>query len=90
MPGARGLLVALALGTALGVYVALWIRVPTFLAVGIGAFVTLVTLLVAASVGDDPADADAAWRGAAPDLVERRPGPDADTQRAPGTRGLVG
>jgi hypothetical protein len=38
---------------------------------------TLVTLLVAAAVRADPADAERAWREAAPDLIRRRVGPDA-------------
>lgn len=78
MPGIRTLVVALALGLGVGLYLELWLRWPTFLNVGVGAFLALVALLISAALGEDPEAADAAWREAAPDLVRRRLGPEDD------------
>jgi mannose-6-phosphate isomerase-like protein (cupin superfamily) len=69
MPGARTILAALAFGLAVGVYLQAWVRWPTFVAVAVGAVMIVFILLVAASFGQDDAAADAAWRGAAPDIA---------------------
>jgi hypothetical protein len=71
MPGPRTLAIAAALGVGVAAYFALWLHWPTFLAVGIGATMAVVLLLFASSLSDDGAEADAAWRAAAPDLVAR-------------------
>jgi predicted MFS family arabinose efflux permease len=75
MPAVRTVLVALVAGFALGAYLQAWAGWPTFLAVAIGALMVVLVLLIAASLGDDDAAADAAWRAAAPDLAGRDPGP---------------
>jgi predicted MFS family arabinose efflux permease len=77
VPSVRIVLLALLTGVAVGLYFALWFHWPTFLAVGGGAVMGILLLLVAASLGDDPAAADAAWREAAPDLVTARRSDDA-------------
>jgi hypothetical protein len=74
MPGARTILAALAFGVVVGVYLQAWVRWPTFLAVAVGAVMIVFILLVAASLGQDDAAADAAWRAAAPDIAGRDPG----------------
>ena len=74
MPAVRTILAALLAGFALGAYLQAWVGWPTFLAVAIGALMVVFILLVAASLGDDDAAADAAWRAAAPDLAGRDPG----------------
>ena len=79
MPGVRAAIFGLAIGLGAGLYFALWFHWPTFLAVGVGAFMTIVLLMVASSLGEDPAEADAAWREAAPDLVT----PPATTSDSP-------
>jgi hypothetical protein len=68
---ARALTVAAVAGLGVALYFALWFKWPTFLAIAAGATLAVVMLLFAASLGDDPQQADAAWRAAAPDLVER-------------------
>lgn len=73
MPGIRALVIAIGLGIGVGVYVQAWLHWPTFLAVAIGAVMAIVLLLLAASLGEDPATADAAWRRAAADLIGRPP-----------------
>jgi hypothetical protein len=76
MPGARTLLVAIGVGLAAAIYVELWIRWPLFLAVALGAVMAILLLMVASSLGEDPADADAAWRAAAPELVRAESKPE--------------
>ena len=74
MPGARSLALTAAVGFAVAAYFSVWFGWPTFVAVGIGATMAVVLLLVSASLADDPAAADAAWRAAAPDLAARERG----------------
>jgi hypothetical protein len=74
MPGGRTILAALAVGLVVGIYLQRWVGWPTFLAVAIGAVMAVLILLVAASLGQDDAAADAAWRAAAPDLAGSDPG----------------
>jgi hypothetical protein len=74
MPGARTILIALAVGIAVGTYLQAFVGWPTFVAVAIGAVMIVFILLVASAIGHDDAAADAAWRAAAPDLAGRDPG----------------
>jgi hypothetical protein len=69
VPGARTVAIAIGVGLIAAIYVELWIRWPTFVAVALGAVMAIVLLMIASSLGEDPARADAAWREAAPDLV---------------------
>jgi hypothetical protein len=85
VPNIRVVLLALVIGVAVGAYFVLWFHWPTFLGVGAGAVMTILLLLVAASLGDDPAVADAAWREAAPDLIAPPAGPDEESATPPGT-----
>jgi hypothetical protein len=83
MRGFRALAIAAVAGLLPALYFALWFKWPTFLAVGVGAVVAVVMLMVIASIGSDPAAEDAAWREAAPDLV-RLPGTPGPSERAIG------
>jgi hypothetical protein len=74
MAGGRTILAAVAVGVAVGAYLQGWVGWPTFVAVAVGAVMAVFILLVAASLGQDDAAADAAWRAAAPDLAGRDPG----------------
>jgi hypothetical protein len=69
VPSPRAAILAVLVGLGAGLYFALWFHWPTFLAVAVGAFMAIVLLMIASSLGEDPAAADAAWREAAPDLV---------------------
>ena len=82
MPSLRIVALALAVGVGVGLYFQGWFHWPTFLAVGGGAVMTIVLLLIAASLGDDPAAADAAWREAAPDLIAPPAGPNDEGREA--------
>jgi hypothetical protein len=89
VPGARTVAVAIFVGLVAGIYVEVWIHWPTFVAVALGAVMAILLLMVASSLGDDPARADAAWREAAPDLVARPPAPPApstSTEPTPDTK----
>lgn len=74
MPTARAIAVAVAAGLGVGLYFNLWFGWPTFLSVALGATMAVVLLLVSTSLAHDPAEADAAWRAAAPDLAARERG----------------
>jgi len=50
-----------------------WLRYPIQLSIAIGAVFVVLFMLVAASIGANPDEADAAWRSAAPDLLGRPP-----------------
>jgi hypothetical protein len=86
VPGARAVIIAVLVGLGAALYFALWFHWPTFLAVAVGAFMAIVLLMIASSLGEDPAAADAAWRQAAPDLVPppaspRESSPDSTSDR---------
>jgi hypothetical protein len=83
VPGARTVAIAIGVGLVAGLYVELWIRWPTFVAVAVGAVMAILLLMVASSLGEDPARADAAWRDAAPDLVAPQPPPTAPPDSTP-------
>jgi len=58
----RSLAVAILTGlVVLGLF-ALWLRWPIHLSIIAGAIFSLAFLMTAASIGDDPGKADAAWR----------------------------
>jgi hypothetical protein len=83
MRGFRALIIAAVAGLIPAVYFAAWFKWPAFLAVGVGAIVAVVMLMVIASVGSNPASEDSAWREAAPDLV-RLPGTPGPSERTAG------
>jgi len=75
MPGSlRTLAIAAISSLGLVLYLVLWFRWPITLSLAAGALMATVVVMTSASLGADPAEADAAWRAAAPDLVERPPG----------------
>jgi hypothetical protein len=86
VPGARTVAVAIGVGLLAGIYVELWIRWPTFVAVAVGAVMAILLLMIASSLGEDPARADAAWREAAPDLVAPPPSRPAPPESTPDAR----
>ena len=59
--------------TSLGLvlYLVLWFQWPVTLALALGALMATLIVMTTTSLGDDPAKADAAWREAAPDLVDQ-------------------
>jgi hypothetical protein len=83
MRGFRALSIAIVAGLLPLLYFWLWFKWPMFLAVAVGAIVAVVMLMVIASIGSNPADEEAAWREAAPDLV-RLPGTPGPAERTVG------
>ena len=69
--------IAIAAISSLGLvlYLVLWFRWPITLSLGAGALMATVVVMTSASLGADPAEADAAWRAAAPDLQDEAPPP---------------
>ena len=89
MPDPRGLLVAIGVGAAIGVFTLLWWHWPLALSIGGGILLGGLTLTGTISIGQDAAAADAAWRDAAPDLADTPAHPlnDAVVDRAETPRG---
>jgi hypothetical protein len=84
MPRLRTIIVAAAVGLAVGAYLLTFVRWPAFLAVAVGAVMTVVILLLAGSIEHDADVADTAWREAAPDLTgHRAPADPGDDLEAP-------
>jgi hypothetical protein len=83
VPDRRALLLAIGVGIGVAILTILVWRVPA--AIGGGAAILLggLALTSAISIRTDGATADAAWREAAPDLVDEPAGPAAGVQPAP-------
>ena len=80
MSGPRLLAIALGVAVIVGTVFLFWLHAPFVVSILGAAAFGAVFMLVAASLGDDPAAADAAWRAAAPDLSV---GPPADPDVPP-------
>ena len=61
-------------------YLVVWFHWPITLSLALGALMATVVVMTSASLGSDAEDADAAWRAAAPDLVEPRGGAPVDDE----------
>lgn len=72
--GLRTLLIAGSTSLGLVLYLVLWFRWPITLALALGVLMATLVVMTTASISEDPATADRAWREAAPDLVDQ-PGP---------------
>lgn len=83
MPDLRAILVALGVGIGVAVYTTVFWHWQ--LAIGGGAGIVLggLTLVGSVSIGPDPAEADAAWRAAAPEFVDPPAGPAGAGAEAP-------
>jgi hypothetical protein len=88
MRGFRALIIAGVAGLLPAIYFAAWFKWPAFLAVGVGAIVAVLMLMVIASIGSSSASEEAAWREAAPDLVRSAGalGPSEHPAATPGPR----
>jgi hypothetical protein len=82
----RSLAVAILTGLGILGLFALWLRWPIHLSIIAGAIFSLAFLMIAASIGDDPGKADAAWRAVAADLTSpTRETPPPSTTDGPGS-----
>jgi hypothetical protein len=75
VPDLRPFAVALFVGLAIAAFTLMWWHWPAAIGIGLGFVLGGLTLVGTISVGGDDAAADAAWRAAAPDLLEPRVGP---------------
>jgi hypothetical protein len=80
MPSVRALVLGAAVTVAVGVIVLAWLRAPWPVALVTGGLFGTAFLSIAASLGDDPEAADAAWRAEAADLLGQ---PTAPTESGP-------
>jgi hypothetical protein len=71
MAGLRAILIALGVGAGIAAYATLWWHWPLAIGAGVGILLGGLALTGMVSIGPDSAAADAAWRVAAPDLVEK-------------------
>src|SRR3990172_4656109 len=87
MPDLRALLVGVGVGAGVAAYTLLWWHWPLAIGAGAGILLGALALTGSISIGQNGADADAAWRAAPPDLVE----PPAEPAPAePSTAGVGG
>src|SRR3990172_6407659 len=70
MPDLRALLVGVGVGAGVAAYTLLWWHWPLAIGAGAGILLGALALTGTISVGQNGADADAAWRAAAPALAE--------------------
>lgn len=83
MPDIRGLLISILVGAIVAMYTILWWRWSVPAGLGVAVLLAGLALMTSAAFGGDPGAADAAWRAAAPDLVEPRPIPRDGTEPGP-------
>jgi hypothetical protein len=68
--GLRTLAIAGISSLGLVLYMVLWFHWPITLSLAVGALMATLVVMTSASLGDDTAATDAAWRAAAPDLID--------------------
>lgn len=78
MPDLRAIIVALGVGIGIAAYTILLWHWPLALGGGVGIVLGGLTLVGSVSIGSNPADADAAWRAAAPEFIDPPASPLAD------------
>lgn len=72
MSESRALAISIGAAALIAAYTIVWWGWPLALGLGTGVLLGGLALMTSVSLGPDPADADAAWRIEAPDLVEDR------------------
>lgn len=70
MPDLRAILVSLGVGLGIAAYTTLWWHWPLPVGGGVAIVMGGLALVGTLSIGTDPAEADAAWRAAAPEFVD--------------------
>ncbi|HEY6058026.1 MAG TPA: hypothetical protein VIV06_08335 [Candidatus Limnocylindrales bacterium] len=73
VPSLRAIGSSVLAGVAVLGVLALWLRLPTFVAVALAALMGVLFLILTASIEADSLASDAAWRAASPDLIARAP-----------------
>lgn len=75
MPDLRALIVALGVGLGASAYTILWWHWAVIAGAGVGIILGGLAIVGSVSIGPKPADADAAWREAAPEFLDPPAGP---------------
>lgn len=70
MPDIRALAIAIGAALAISGYTILWWHWSVAIGLGVGILIGASALVTSVSLGADPVEADAAFRAAAPDLVD--------------------
>ena len=83
MPDLRAIIVALGVGIGIAAYTTLLWHWPLALGGGVGIVLGGLTIVGSVSIGPNSADADAAWRTAAPEFIDPPASPPADGSTAP-------
>jgi hypothetical protein len=81
MPSRIKIAGAVGAGATVALLFRFWVGWQGYAAIGVGTFFGVGFLIIAAALGEDHAEADAAWRSRSTDLLGPPPGPGAD----PGT-----
>ncbi|MEO5918193.1 MAG: hypothetical protein ABIQ17_01395 [Candidatus Limnocylindrales bacterium] len=79
MPDLRAILISVGVGSGVAAYLTLFWHWPLVAGGGIGIILGGLALVGSLSIGQDPGEADAAWRDAAPDLLD----PEAEPNQNP-------
>ena len=83
MPDVRAIIVALGVGIGIAAYTILLWHWPLALGGGVGIVLGGLTVVGSVSIGPNTADADAAWRTAAPEFIDPPASPVTDRPTEP-------
>jgi hypothetical protein len=79
MPSRIKIAGAVVAGASVALLFRMWMGWPGYVAVGVGVFFGVGFLIIAATLGEESAKADAAWRSRSADILGPPPGPAVDT-----------
>jgi hypothetical protein len=74
MPSRIKIAGAIVIGATVALLFRLWAGWPGYVAIGVGAFFGVGFLIIAATLGEESATADAAWRSRSADILAPPPG----------------
>jgi ABC-type branched-subunit amino acid transport system permease subunit len=77
MPSRIRIVGATVAGATVALVLRLWVGLPGYVAIGVGAFFGVGFLVIAATLGEESAKADAAWRSRSADILAPPPAVDA-------------
>lgn len=78
MPSRIKIAGAVVAGAAVALLFRVWVGWPGYVAIGVGAFFGVGFLIIAATLGEESAKADAAWRSRSADILGPPPRPAVD------------
>jgi hypothetical protein len=89
VPDLRAILVSFGVGAGVAGYFMIWWHWPLIVGGGVGILLGGLALVGTMAAAHDPAEADAAWRAAAPEFTDPQavPSPDQPNRTPPPDRG---